>query len=141
MPAPHCCNGSYRYIGATRFFFNQSPKMGMQKPTYQFCWSYSLNTYKCHNGMSLPFYNQFWSFFWPLCNYVSQNLGADSHFVALNLPKSELDQRLQHKFKTFLFPLFSILEEKILKIYDSKMGNFLSFLVIFCQLHENLSQN
>ena len=73
--------------------------------------------------MSLPFYNQFWSFFWPLCNYVSQNLGADCHFVALNLSKSELDQRLQHKFKTFLFPLFSILEEKILKIYDQKMGN------------------
>ena len=81
--------------------------------------------------MSLPFYNQFWSFFWPLYNYLSQNLGADCHFVVLNLSKSELDQRLQHKSKTFLFPLFSILEEKILKIYDSKMGNFLSFLVIF----------
>ena len=56
--------------------------------------------------------------FWPLYNYLSQNLGADCHFVVLNLSKSELDQRLQHKFKTFLFPLFSILEEKILKIYD-----------------------
>ena len=73
--------------------------------------------------------------------YLSQNLGADCHFVVLNLSKSELDRTLQHKSKTFLFPLFSILEEKILKIYDSKMGNFLSFLVFFCQLHENLSQN
>ena len=102
---------------------------------------YSLNTYKCHNSMSLPFYNQFWSFFWPLYNYLSQNLGADCHFVVLKLSKSELDQRSQHKSKTFLFPLFSILEEKVLKIYDSKMGNVLSFLVIVCQIHENLSHN
>ena len=33
--------------------------------------------------MSLPFYNQFWSFFWPLYNYFSQNLGADSQWISL----------------------------------------------------------
>ena len=58
--------------------------------------------------------------FWPLYNYLSQNLGADCHFVVLKLSKSELDQRLQHKSKTFLFPLFLNLEEKSWKLMTQK---------------------
>ena len=27
-----------------------------------------------------PFYDYFWSFFWQLHKYLSQKLGADSHF-------------------------------------------------------------
>ena len=34
---------------------------------------YTLNAYKCHNCMSLPFYTKFWSFFWQLYNNLSQN--------------------------------------------------------------------
>ena len=56
----------------------------------------------------------------------------------LDLPKSQLDHKLHHRTQFFLFPLFSIFEEKILKIDDSKMAIFGHF---FCQLHESLSQN
>ena len=54
-----------------------------------------------------------------LQKYLSQNLIADGHFEVLNRSTSWLDQKLQHKTQIFLFLLFSTLEEKILKIYDS----------------------
>jgi hypothetical protein len=49
-----------------------------------------------------------------LHKYISKNLIDDGHFEVLNMSKSWSDQKLQHKTHIFMFPLFSILEEKIL---------------------------
>ena len=38
--------------------------------------------------ISWAFYDHFWSFFSQLHNYLSQNLGSDSHFESLNMSKS-----------------------------------------------------
>ena len=51
--------------------------------------------------------------------YLSQNLIADGHFEVLNASETQLDQKLQDKTKNFCSHFFSILEEKILKIYGS----------------------
>ena len=53
--------------------------------------------------MSWPFYNPFWSFFWQLHEYLSQNWASDGHFDVPNMPKSDLDQKLLHKTQ---FPVF-----------------------------------
>ena len=45
-------------------------------------------------------------FFCQLHRYLSQNVGADSHFEVLNKSKSQLDQKLQDKTQHFLSPLF-----------------------------------
>ena len=115
--------------------------MAIYKFSYESIHYYTLNAYKCHNGMSLPFYNQFWSFSWPLYNYLSQNLIADCHFVVLKLSKSEMDQRLQHKSKTFLFPLFLNLEEKSWKLMTQKWAfsyHFWSFFANYMEIfHKN----
>ena len=50
--------------------------------------------------------------FWNLHKYILQNLDVDGHFEVLNVSKSQLDQKLQHKTQMFLFPFFSILGEK-----------------------------
>ena len=39
----------------------------------------------------------------------------------LNMSKSQLNEKLQHKTEFLFFNFYSILEEKILKIYDSWM--------------------
>ena len=63
---------------------------------------YSLNTYKCHNCMSCSFYDHFLLFFWQLHKHLSLKLGTDGHFRGLNLSKSQLDQKLQHKTIGFM---------------------------------------
>ena len=68
---------------------------------------YSLMQYKGHNSMRWPFYNHFWPFFCQLHKYLSQNLGADSHFEGLNVSKSQWDQNLWHKTQFFLTSVFS----------------------------------
>ena len=63
--------------------------------------------------------------FWQPHKYISQKLASDSHFGgARPVYKSQLDHKLHHKTQFFLFPLFSIFEEKILKIDDSKTAIF-----------------
>ena len=80
---------------------------------------YSLFIFKCHNLCIWQFYDHFWSFFCQLHEYLSQNLGFDVHFDVLNVSKFQSDQKIQHKKHFFGFHFFSILEEKILKTYDS----------------------
>jgi hypothetical protein len=38
--------------------------------------------------------------------YLSQTFGADGHFEVLNMSKSQLDKKLQHKTQIFLFQFF-----------------------------------
>ena len=38
--------------------------------------------------------------------YLSQNWGADGHFEGLNVSKSQLDQKLQHKSQMLLTTVF-----------------------------------
>jgi len=48
-----------------------------------------------------------------------QNLSGNGRFEGLNASKAQLNQKLQDKTQISLFPFFfSILEEKILNIYD-----------------------
>ena len=79
---------------------------------------YSLFTFKCHNLCIWQFSYHFWSFFCQLHGYLSQNLGFDVHFDVLNVSKFQSDQKIQHKKHFFGFHFFSILEEKILLIFD-----------------------
>ena len=62
--------------------------------------------FKRDNLCVWPFYDHLWSFFCQLHRYISQNLGADSHFEVLNKSKLQLGQKLQHKTLIFLSPLF-----------------------------------
>ena len=84
-----------------------------------YIYTISLFTFKCHNLCIWQFYYHFWSFFCQLHGYLSQNLGFDVHFDVLNVSKFQSDQKIQHKKHFFGFHFFSILEEKILKTYDS----------------------
>ena len=53
-----------------------------------------------------------------LANYLSQNWASDNHFDVPNMPKSYLDQKLQHKTQFFSFPVLCHFVKEILKIYD-----------------------
>ena len=63
-------------------------------------------TYKRDNFWVRLFYNHFWWFFGQLHIYLSQNWGADGHFEGLNVSKSQLDQKLQHKSQMLLTTVF-----------------------------------
>ena len=69
--------------------------------------------------MRLANLQPFLAIFCQLHKHLSQNLGADGHFELLNMSKSQLDQKLKAEMQIILFLHFSILEEKIMKIYDS----------------------
>ena len=87
---------------------------------------YSLMQYKGHNSMRWPFYNHFWPFFCQLHKYLSQNLGADSHFEGLNVSKSQLNQNLRHKLQMVLTSLFFNFGRKKFKDKCFKNGHFLT---------------
>ena len=66
------------------------------------------------------FYSHFWGIFCQPYGYLSQIFGADGHFRLLNMSKSQLDPKLKAKMQIIIFLFFfSILEEKIMKIYNS----------------------
>ena len=65
--------------------------------------------------LSLAILQPFLVTFLPTTYYLSQNWGADGHFEGLNVSKSQLDQKLQHKSQMILTTVFFNLEEKINK--------------------------
>ena len=64
----------------------------------------------------------------------------DNHFDVPNMPKSYLDQKLQHEIQLFSFPVFFNFVKKILKFMTHKLPSWDHFWPFFGQLHENLSQ-
>ena len=87
---------------------------------YEFStWKYTPFRNKRDNLWVWLFYSHFWGIFCQPYRYLSKTFGADGHFEVLNMSKSLLDQRLKAKTQIILFLFFSILEKKIMKIYDS----------------------
>ena len=80
----------------------------------------------------------FLAIFCQVSRYISQNLGADSHFERLNVSKFQLDQNLWHKSLCQVY--FSILEETNWKskfqkwpFYNHFWSFFGNYINIFCK--------
>ena len=110
-----------------------SPKgMKTLKPTHNI---WRVGTWRGDNFCNMPIYDHSWSFFCQLHKYISQNLDADGHFEVLNMSKSQLNQKLQHKTQIFIFQFLFNFGRKNLENLWLMNGHFLTIMVIFCQLH------